>query len=108
MISPIPGPVSTALGAANLLEAVAEHRNKRFAIAGLLLTARGIEVMRQERAAFLSLARTQKRLSWGYRRNALEAKAAGDREGFLRNAAEARRLWQDAHAHLQFARNRNF
>ena len=73
----------------------------------LHLTVHGIEVMRRERDAFLSLARCQKRLSWGYRWNALAAKAAGDREGYLRNAAEARRLWADAKQHLQFARNRD-
>ena len=73
----------------------------------LHLTVQGIEVMRRERDAFLSLARCQKRLSWGYRRNALEAKASGDRAGFIRNAAEARRLWADAKHHIQFARNRD-
>ena len=73
----------------------------------LHLTAQGIEVMRRERDAFLSLARCQKRLSWGYRRNAIEAEAAGDREGYLRNATEARRLWRDAKQHIQFARNRD-
>lgn len=63
-------------------------------------------VMARERAAFRSLALTQKRLSWVARRNALEAEAKGDLLGYRHYAAEARRLWRDALDHLEIARRR--
>lgn len=61
----------------------------------------------KERAAFLSLARTQHRLSWTYRKWALEARALGKTEDFTRYAAEARRLWRDCKEHISYARMRN-
>ena len=61
----------------------------------------------KERAAFLSLARTQHRLSWVYRKWALEARALGKSEDFTRYAAEARRLWEATKFHIEQARHRN-
>lgn len=62
--------------------------------------------MARERAAFRSLALTQRRESWRYRKWALEAKAEGNTEKFLRYAATARRLWRDAKEHISHARLR--
>lgn len=59
-----------------------------------------------ERAAFISLARTQHRISWQYRNWALEARATGKPDDFKRYAAEARRLWRDAKTHIELARRR--
>ena len=61
----------------------------------------------KERAALRSLALTEKRLSWRYRRWALEAEADGNNAAFLRWAAEARRLWREAKSHLEHARRRS-
>ena len=69
------------------------------------MSARAILVAQTERAALLSLAKTQRRLSWTYRKWALEDEARGDRTAFTRNAAEARRLWRNAQWHLEYARN---
>lgn len=70
-----------------------------------IVARRMASVQQQNRAAFLSLALTQRRLSWRYRKWALEDEARGDRKAYLRHAAEARRLWRDALWHLEYARN---
>lgn len=59
---------------------------------------------RNEGLAFLSLAKTQRRLAGEYRKWAREAEAAGKTEQFNKYAAEARRLWRDTKWHLQTAR----
>lgn len=55
------------------------------------------------RAALLSLALTQRRLSHEYRAWAREDEAAGRLDAYRRNSAEARRLRNDARWHLQRA-----
>jgi hypothetical protein len=60
-----------------------------------------------ERAAFIRLAQTQRRISWQYRNWALEARATGKPDDYKRYAAEARRLWRDARQHLELARIRS-
>lgn len=60
-----------------------------------------------ERDAFISLALTQRRLSWVYRKWALESEAEGNLDAYRRYAREARRLWRDAREHLAIARRRN-
>lgn len=59
-----------------------------------------------ERDGLVSLALTQRRLSWRYRKWALEDEARGDRKAYLKNAAEARRLWREALWHLDYARSK--
>lgn len=56
------------------------------------------------RAALISVAKRQRRLSWDARRSALEAKAAGDEFNFQHYRARAVRLWRDALDHLEHAR----
>lgn len=56
-------------------------------------------------AAFLSLALTQRRLSWGYRRLANEDAEQGDGYQYSQNVAEARRLWRAAKDSLSWARH---
>lgn len=56
------------------------------------------------RAALLSLARTQRRLSHQYRAWAREDERAGKLDAYRRDKAEADRLWADAKWNLQFAR----
>jgi hypothetical protein len=70
-----------------------------------IVSERSAAVARVERNAFVSLAMTQRRLSWGYRKWALEDEARGDRKAYLKHAAEARRLWREALWHLDYARN---
>lgn len=62
-------------------------------------------VLSQSAAAFVSLALTQRRLSWRYRRWALEDEAAGRLVAYRRDVKEARRLWREAKVHLSFARH---
>lgn len=69
------------------------------------IIARRQSVLQAQRDAFVSLALTQRRLSWRYRNWALEDQARGDRKAFLKHAAEARRLWREALWHLDYARN---
>ena len=56
------------------------------------------------RAAMLSLALTQRRLSHQYRAFALEDERAGNLDAHRRNKSEADRLARDARWHLQRAR----
>jgi hypothetical protein len=63
-------------------------------------------VARAERDALVSLALTQRRLSWRYRNWALEDEARGNLIAYRKNAAEARRLWRDARQHIEIARNK--
>lgn len=56
------------------------------------------------RAALLSLARTQRRLSHQYRTWAREDERAGKLDAYRRDTAEADRLRKDARWHLQRAR----
>lgn len=56
------------------------------------------------RAAFLSLARTQRRLSHQYRAWARQDEHAGKLEAYRRNTREADRLRSDARWHVQQAR----
>lgn len=65
-------------------------------------------VAKSERDALVSLAWTQSRLSWTYRKWALEDEARGNLIAYRRNAAEARRLWRDAREHLEIARSRTW
>lgn len=60
-----------------------------------------------ERAAFRSLALSQKRRSWTYREWALEAEQAGRLDDYRRYRAESDRLRRDARQHLELARRRN-
>ena len=69
------------------------------------IIARRQSVLQDQRDAFVSLALTQRRLSWRYRKWALDDEARGDRKAFLKHAAEARRLWREALWHLDYARN---
>ena len=93
----------------SILAAVrAANSNRLFSYAGILVSAAYIETMHRERDALLSLAKTQRRLSWGYRRMALDYQAEGNLDGYRRTGAEARRLWREAIAHLQAAKARNF
>jgi hypothetical protein len=62
-------------------------------------------VAQAERRGLISLALTQRRLSWSYRKWALEDEARGNHAAYLKHAAEARRLWRDARWHLDYARN---
>lgn len=91
-----------------LRETQAETAPRLRMLAGILVSAAYIETMRRERDALLSLARTQRRLSWGYRRLALDYQVEGNLDGYRRTGAEARRLWREAVAHLQAAKARNF
>ena len=75
-----------------LRETQAEIAPRLRMIAGILVSAAYIETMHRERDALLSLARTQRRLSWGYRRLALDYQAEGNLDGYRRTGAEARRL----------------
>lgn len=70
-----------------------------------IVSARFSAVARMNRDAFVSLAMTQRRLSWKYRNWALEDEARGDLNAYRKHAAEARRLWRDALWHLDYARN---
>lgn len=70
-----------------------------------IVSERFQSVARAERDGLVSLALTQRRLSWRYRKWALEDEARGDREAYLKHAAEARRLWREALWHLDYARN---
>lgn len=72
------------------------------------MNAARLATNKTERLAFLSLALTQRRLSWKYRTWALEDEARGDRSAFLKHAAEARRLWREARCHLDYARSRTW
>jgi hypothetical protein len=93
----------------SILAAVrAANSPRMFSVAGICVTAAYIETMHRERDALLSLARTQRRLSWGYRRLALDYQSEGNLDGYRRTGAEARRLWREAVAHLQAAKARNF
>ena len=74
----------------------------------LTLTAQGFATMAEERAQFIRSAWNLKRISWGYRRNAIEDEAAGNLESYRRNADEARRLWRTAKAYLGYAEDRSF
>lgn len=65
-----------------------------------------METMAAERAAFLSLAKTQKRLSWTYYRWALEAERVGRLVDYRRYRDESDRLRRDAHQHIEHARRR--
>ena len=56
------------------------------------------------RARFISLAKSERRLSWEARRNALEAKAAGDEFNFQYYRVRAVKHWRDALDHLEHAR----
>jgi hypothetical protein len=62
-------------------------------------------VLAQNAAALVSLALTQRRLSWRYRRWALEDEAAGRMVAYRHDVKEARRLWREAKEHLDFARH---
>jgi len=62
-------------------------------------------VVQMNRAAVVSLALTQRRLSWQYRKWAVEDEARGNLNAYRRHAAEARRLWREALWHLDYARN---
>lgn len=64
-----------------------------------------METRAANRSAFLSLALTERRLSWTYRRWALEDEALGKLNAYRKHAAEARRLWRSALWHLDYARN---
>lgn len=64
-------------------------------------------VVEKDRTAFVSLALTQRRLSWQYRKWAVEDEARGNLSAYRRHAAEARRLWRDARQHIELARSRN-
>jgi hypothetical protein len=70
-----------------------------------IVSERFAAVARMNRDAFVSLAMTQRRLSWKYRRWALEDEARGDHDAYRKHAAEARRLWRNAQWHLEYARN---
>jgi len=56
-------------------------------------------------AAFLSLAKTQRRLAHEYRRWAQEDEAAGRLARCRKYRAESERLWQAAKFHLRHARD---
>lgn len=71
-----------------------------------IVSERSANVARAERDGLVSLALTQRRLSWSYRKWALEDEARGDRKAYLKHAAEARRLWRDALWHLDYARSK--
>jgi hypothetical protein len=66
-----------------------------------------METMAAERAAFLSLAKTQKRLSWTYYKWALEAELAGNLVDYRRYRATSDRYRREARDHLEIARRRN-
>lgn len=70
-----------------------------------IVAQRNMSVLQAQRDAFVSLALTQRRLSWRYRKWALDDQERGDRKAFLKHAAEARRLWREALWHLDYARN---
>lgn len=77
----------------------------------LALHPTGREALRRQKqhdemVAFASLARTQRRLSWKYRRWAGEAEACEDLDSFRKWRAEARRLWRAAWWHLRKAQDR--
>lgn len=59
----------------------------------------------QNAAAFFSLALTQRRLSWRYRRWAAEDEAAGRLVAYRRDVEEARKLWRAAKDSLSWARH---
>lgn len=59
----------------------------------------------QNAAAFLSLALTQRRLSWRYRRWSVEDEAAGRLVAYRHDVKEARRLWREAKDNLSWARH---
>lgn len=56
-------------------------------------------------SAFFSLALTQRRLSWRYRKWAVEDEAAGRLLAYRRDADEARKLWRAAKDSLSWARH---
>jgi hypothetical protein len=56
------------------------------------------------RAAFIRLAMSERRLSWDARKSAWEAKASGDDFNFQYYRARAVKLWRDALDHLEHAR----
>jgi hypothetical protein len=66
-----------------------------------------METMAAERAAFLSLAKTQKRLSWTYYRWAIEAERDGNLVDYRRYRATSDQMRRDAHAHIRHARLRS-
>lgn len=55
--------------------------------------------------ALLNLAWTQSRLAHRMKREALAWEAKGNRANFADLQLKSRRLWRDAKAHLQLARN---
>lgn len=65
-----------------------------------------LATMAEERAAFLSLAKSQKRLSWTYYRWALEAARVGRLVDYHRYRDESDRLRKDARNHIELARRR--
>lgn len=72
-----------------------------------IVSERASAVARMNRDAFLSLAWKQSRLSWKYRKWALEDEARGNLNAYRKHAAEARRLWREAEWHLDYARNQS-
>lgn len=68
-------------------------------------TTRPVGNLARQASAFFSLALTQKRLSWRYRRWALEAADVGKLDAYRRDIAEARKLWRAAKDSLSWARH---
>ena len=69
-----------------------------------IIAQRRSAVLTAERRAFLRLVTQQRRLSWQYRRWALEDAEAGNITAYRKHLAEAERLRRDAHWHLDRAR----
>lgn len=68
------------------------------------IISRAQALRKANRAAFLRLAINQRRRYWQYRRWALEDEAAGNLEGYRKHMAEANRLRESAHWHINHAR----
>lgn len=66
---------------------------------------RPVTISAQNAKAFFSLALTQKRLSWRYRKWALEAADAGNLDAYRRDRDEAKKLWRGAKESLSWARH---
>ena len=64
-----------------------------------------MSIWAENETALLSLARTQRRLSWRYRRWAVEDEAAGRLVLYRRNVEQARKLWRSAKWALGAARD---
>jgi hypothetical protein len=64
-----------------------------------------IHASTREALAWISLAKTQRRISHRYRRWAAEAEQRGNLERYRYYKAKANELWSEAKGHLKLARN---